>query len=436
MPYIKSLNESDLCNLILQTKKELFLVMPLLHPAVMESVNKLSDKTDGKISINLGMDFSPETFRQGYGELESFDFQKIARYNTQNIQDNRIAFIISDDMGYFLFIESRYLIPAEKATINAVKIDPISIVRLKHHFFKPYEKKTLEDLLANAIIDESLRFKDVEQEFKSKGIIESKNIDPQIVKAVTDDLKTNPPLKPDYKRIVEYYSTKFQYVKLIFKGANLQSKKIELPKKALPLNDASLRKRLETKLNLFNTNEDKEIFPELDDIKLQIKEIREFYLIPLKIREENLLQISKKEDFENEVRQLKDEIAKISDKIIQKIEEKIEETRNNLQAELLTFYIENPKQISLNNVFLTSNEAYKQSMAKNKAAEVIHSVKWPAAFELLSKMTIDLFYSNITIEDLSNKDLLQELIDRKVITEADKTSLADFGKGIDLQKES
>jgi len=435
MTYIKSLNETDLCSLILQTRKELFLVMPLFHPAVINALNQLSDKSADNVSINLGMDFAPETFRQGYGEFESFDIQKLARHNTQNIQNNRIAFIISDDIGYFLFIESRYLIPAHKVTFNAVKIDPISIVRLKHHFFIPYEKKALEDHLANAIIDESIRFKDVEQEFKSPGIIVTKEIDAQMVKAVNDDLKTNPPLKPDFKRIVEYYSTKFQYVKLIFKGANLQSKKIELPKKALTVNDASLRKRLETKLNLFNTDEDKEIFPELEDIKLQIKEIREFYLVPLKIREENLLEIAKKDDFEIEVSQLKDEIAKISDKIIQKIDVKIEETKNNLLRELETFYTENPKQISDNDLFLKSDKAYQERVAKNKAAEIIHSVKWPEAFELLSKMSMDLFYSNITIEDLSNKALLEELIQRGVITEADKTSLAVFGKGIDLKHE-
>lgn len=431
MPYIKSLTEPDLCQLILQTKKELFLVMPLIHPKLMDALNEL-DSLNVDISINLGFDFSPENFRQGYGEMEAFDQIVQSKFNCLNMKDNRISFIIKDDTGYFLFIESRYLIPAEKATINAVKIDPISIVRLKHHFFKPFERKALENQLANAIIDESIRFKDVEQEFKLPGIIETKEIDAKMVDAVNDNLKKNPPLKPDYKRIVEYYSTKFQYVKLIFKGANLQSKKIELPKKALTVNDVSLRKRLETKLNLFNTVDENELFPELDDIKLQIKELREYYLVPLKIRQENLLEIAKKEDFETEVEQLKVEIAKISDKIIQKIEAKMEETREILQKELLVFYTENPKQISDNDLFLNSDEAYKKKVAKKKAEEIVHSIKWPEAFELLSKMSMQLFYSNITKEDLSNKDLLNELVDRKVITEADKTSLADFGKGIEI----
>lgn len=432
MHYIKSLNEHDLCQLILQTKKELFLVMPLLQPSLINTVIKLSDNSSGKISINLGMDFAPETFRQGYGEVGSFNPQNLEPFNCQNIQDNRIAFIISDDVGFFLFIESRYLIPAEKATINAVKIDPISIVRLKHHFFKPFAKKALEDLLANAIIDESIRFKDVEKEFQAPGTISTNEIDSDLIKTVSAYLQSNPPLRPDFKRIVEYYSTKFQYVKLIFKGANLQAKKVELPKKALPINDVTLRKRLETKLNLFNSDDERVIFPELEDIKFKIKELREHFLVPLKIRDENLLEIVKKQDFENLVQELKDEISKISNKIIKKIELKIEETRNNLHKELVTFYTENPKHISDNDLFLNSDKAYQESVAKNKAAEIIHTIKWPAAFELLSKMSLDLFYSNITIEDLSNKALLEELLERGVINKTDKTSLALFGKGISV----
>lgn len=433
MNYIKSLTETDLCQLILQTKKELFLVMPLIQPQVLQSINQLYKNSNEKMVINLGMDFSPETFRQGYGEMEVFNPDQLKQFNCQNIQDNRISFIITDDTGFFLFIESRYLIPADKETINAVSIDPISIVRLKQHFFKTFEKKALEDQLANALIDESIRFKDVEQEFLEPAIINSNEINNTLIKKVGDDLKANPPIKPDFKRIVEYYSTKFQYVKLIFKGANLQTKKIELPKKALPLNDPALRKRLETKLNLFNSEDETVIFPELEALKGKIKQIREENLIPLKIREENLLDQNKKLQFEQEVGKLEKMIEKISEPIILKIEDLIEDTKNNLLKELISFYTENPHLITDNDLFIGSDKAYQTRVAKNKATEIIHKIKWPAAYELVGKMSLRLFYSNITKEDLSNKDLLDELIERGVINEADKSSLAVFGKGIDLK---
>jgi hypothetical protein len=378
------------------------------------------------------MDFAPETFRQGYGEFEAFNPKTLEHFNYQNIKDNRISFIITDNTGYFLFIESRYLIPADKVTINALSIDPISIVRLKHHFFKPAAKKELEDQLANAIIDESIRFKNVEKEFQAPAIIETKAVDSATIKAVSDDLKVSPPLKPEFKHFVEYYSTKFQYVKLIFKGANLQTKKVELPKKALPVNDPALRRRLETKLNLFNTEEDEVIFPELDEIKVQINQIRDLYLIPLKIREENLLEMSKKQAFEKEVQDLKQQIATISNKIIQSIEKKIQETKASLFKELTAFYNDNPRLISENDLFLNADKSYRITEAQNIANEIIYKIRWPKAFELTSKMNLSLHFSNIAFEDLNNAELLSELIFRGVITEADKSSLADFGIGLKI----
>jgi len=71
MEYIKSFSEEDLCNLILESKESLFICLPLLHPKVIFTINKLQKKLDKKDSINIGLDFSPETFRQGYGEIES-----------------------------------------------------------------------------------------------------------------------------------------------------------------------------------------------------------------------------------------------------------------------------------------------------------------------------------------------------------------------------
>ena len=80
-------------------------------------------------------------------------------FDVKSLKDNRISFIISDDIGYYLFIESRSLIPADKETINATKIDPVSIVRLKHYFFPDVKVLNIQDELADAIIEERILLK-------------------------------------------------------------------------------------------------------------------------------------------------------------------------------------------------------------------------------------------------------------------------------------
>ncbi|HEY3372764.1 MAG TPA: hypothetical protein VGK10_18085, partial [Prolixibacteraceae bacterium] len=197
MHYIKSFTEEEFCQLILQTKESLYLCLPLLHPKVMAVINQLHDKWFGKISINIGLDFNPETFRQGYGEIGTYEDMWRVDYNVLQMSDNRISFVITDTVGYFLFFESRYLLPADKVTLNAVLIDPISIIRLKQHFFKAFKKTELSNHFTNAIIAESEHLKNIESEFQGPEIIISSKIDQDTIASVKESLKKNPPLKPD-----------------------------------------------------------------------------------------------------------------------------------------------------------------------------------------------------------------------------------------------
>jgi len=238
MDYIKSFTEEDLCNLIQDTKESLYICLPLLQPAVFKTINEMHSNHAGKISIHIGIDFSPESFRQGYGEIKSYKNVVTNEFDIRHLKDNRISFIISDVIGYFLFFESRYFIPADKPTFNALSIDPISIIRLKQHFFQSYNSKSdYANEIANSFIEESERLKIIAVEFNNPLIIKPKEINAELCNSIVIDLEKNPPLKPDYQRIVDYYSNKLQYVRLEFNGANLKSKKIELPANALPIND-------------------------------------------------------------------------------------------------------------------------------------------------------------------------------------------------------
>jgi len=314
MDYIKSFTEEEFCTLILQSKESLYICLPLLHPKVVEAIHEVHNNRNGEISIYIGLDFTAETFRQGYGEILSYDEKWIEKYNVRQMMDNRISFVIADSVGYFLFFESRYLLPADKVTLNAVLIDPISIVRLKQHFFKAFKKSELSDHLANAIIAESNQLNNIEDEFQGTGIINSSAINQDTIEAVRESLRKNPPIKPDYKRIVEYYSNKFQYAKLVFKGANLMHRKLELPKDVLPIIDAELKEKLETKLHLFDKKDEEKCFEPLNDYKAKIAELREVFFTKIKSRDESLISKLHKVEFEAQIKVLQEELVKVNGK--------------------------------------------------------------------------------------------------------------------------
>jgi len=435
MDYIKSFTEQDLCKLILETKESLYICLPLLQPEVMNAIDQLDFEQSNTVSINIGLDFSPETFRQGYGEIESFELIERTGYNVLNFKDNRVSFVISDNIGYFLFFESRYFIPANKSTLNAVNIDPISIIRLKQHFFDLYKSEAeYKNEIANSFVDETVKLNNIHQEYSNKPVIEKSPIDEKTFQEVSKDLQENPPLKPDYQRIVNYYKNKYQYVRFEYKGANLKSKKIEIPPKILPIKNTTFKKNLETKLNLFS-NQDKDTFKDFEEMNSRIKKIREKFLKSLSSRKENILKLSEKELFVSEIETLKKELENLTKNNLKLISSEINKTKEEIKIQLRDFFLQYKEEFpSYNSLFGTADADYVLSEIDGYVDKVISNIKWPAAHQLFENFELNVFYSDITYEDLNNKELIKELKDKMLFSDEDDTLLAEFGIGIRIEK--
>jgi hypothetical protein len=437
MEYFKSLTSTALVELINSTRKELYLCIPALHPEIADAIIELDymqNHDKEKVRIKLLVDFDAQTFRQGYGDFQSVEDLFKGEFEIRNLKDNRISFVISDNSGYYLFIESRSLIPADKETINAVKIDSVSRIRLKNYFFPDEEKKDFQNELADAIIEESKTL-DKPEELIPDNPASVLDLSIGMVKKVKTDLEKNPPLNPDYKKIVEFYSNKFQYVKLKFEGANLQYRKVEIPSKALPVMDAKLKDKLETKLNLFEKSGKKEYFKPLNDFKSNIAEIRDRFLKKVKSREESLLEKSKKKEFESEVEKFDSKMNKVKSDIISIIASQIEHSKERLLTDLNEFFIANPKSLFPDHPKLwINNEPYIKQAAKSKAEEIIHRyIRWPAAHLLVDEFKLIQQYSDITYEDLKSEQFIAELIECELISEKDKDKIAEFRKGIEIK---
>lgn len=433
MEYFKSLTQNDLASLIRSTERKLFVSLPLFYGEIADAIMSIHRDSEKKIGIHILVDFDAQTFRQGYGEIESFEQLIKEGIEIKTLNDNRISFIIVDDKGYYLFIESRSLIPADKETINAMRVDPVSIVRLKQFFFGKSIKMNYQDELKNAIIDEGLLL-DKAEEMKNL-LAPVATISQEELQTVSNDLKSNPPLNPDYKRIVEFYSNKFQYVKLKFNGSNLQHRKIELPPRVLPVADTELKKRLETKLNLFEQEFINETFSSIQELKEQLNEIREKYLTKVKLREERLLDKNRKSAFEQAVVDQKAKIGDVKTKCLVNIGKQIKMTSERLIVNLADFLAENPKVLFPDHKHLWENhEEYIKDASKEEAMSIVTKIKWPKAHDLLDELSIDLQYSDITYEDLKNKTFIKELLECGLIDDADEKQLASFGKGIETKE--
>lgn len=435
MEYFKSLTTTALAELIKSAKRSLYLCLPSLHAEIVDAIAELDfmeNYPDENVKIHILIDFDAQTFRQGYGNYDAMEGLFMGGNEIKCLKDNRISFVISDDVGYYLFIESRTMIPADKETINAVRIDPVSMVRLKKYFFTDAEKSDFKNELANAIIEESKALSEPEKLLPKKPAHVAEISDSEI-NEVRINLKQNPPLNPDFKRIVEFYSNKFQYVKLKFEGANLLYRKIEIPSKALPIMDSVLKDKLETKLNLFDKADEEECFKPLNSLKARIADLREKYLTKIKSREESLMDKLKKSDFEKELESLKKDIDKVKSETISKLATQIELTKKRLLTDLTEFFVANPKALFPNHPNLwAGNESYIKQESHSKAEEIIYRIKWLKAHLLVEEFRLILQYSDITFEDLKSEDFIRELSECKLINDADVNLLAEFGKGVKI----
>jgi len=343
-------------------------------------------------------------------------------------KDNRISFIISDETGYYLFIESRSLIPADKQTINAVSIDPVSMVRLKHFFFSNSEHGDFEDELTNAIIEESKQLEHSEKLLSDHKADIHEIFDEEIAE-VDQNLKANPPLHPDYKRTVDFYSNKFQYAELHFEGQNFKSYSVKVPPKILPYRNKEIRDKLTTKLKLFENIAEKESFEKFEKFVAKKKAISEKYLTPLSSRKKHsILRLDQKGDFQKEVDDLKTEINRIRQKLLASMIEEMKSAKENLRKTLYDFLISNPTVEMIN----MGKDNY-EVMADSTSEILINKLPVPNPSKILLGWKIVTAFSDITYEDLSDKELLEELKEKELIDEADMNRITRLGKGIEIK---
>ncbi|HAC22752.1 MAG TPA: hypothetical protein DCF91_11785 [Porphyromonadaceae bacterium] len=274
---------------------------------------------------------------------------------------------------------------------------------------------------------------ELKESLDSNIYLYSHPIDESLLDNIVSDLQKNPPLKPDYKRLVNVYTNKLQYVKLKINGLNVDDSKVKLPKDTLPIRNKELIKKIESKLSLFTEKDKDEYFQELKKYKDEISEIRKKHLTPLKTRDESILHLDKKLLFNDEINNVVDKYKKHVKDSVHLLQNKITNTKTNLLSVLTEFFMLNKEELIDKDSLFKNNIEYLDYLAKTKAEDIVHKIKWPNAHELIKKLEVNIMYSDITFEDLKNKNLLNELVEKEIIDKSDFNELAEFSQAIVLE---
>lgn len=92
MEYFRSFTQSELANLIKETKKELYLCLPSIHEEISGAITYLnnSDAYDpDHVKICIVIDYEPQTFRQGYGDHKEVEYLLSLGFDIKCLKNNR-----------------------------------------------------------------------------------------------------------------------------------------------------------------------------------------------------------------------------------------------------------------------------------------------------------------------------------------------------------
>jgi len=420
--FIESIDVSNFGCLINAAKNNIFISIPNVHEELSTELLNAKKRVS---NIKVIVDCSENSFRNGYGNANAVDRLREAGIEVLESQNNRFSFIISDEKGYFVFLESR-IFAHEDVGNNAVKMDPITRLHLISYFFSSENPDEVNEQVQKDLSESSKKI----VEYLDETINDIKNPKTQITvqpineekfQKIKENLKKNPPLHPDLQRQINTYTAKIQFAELNFKGSNLHVKKITIPPKAMPFKDEEIKKALETKMRLFENLDSKDEFKEFFSVKDKIEDIRKKYCTPITSRKKSVISVENKQDFISEIDKTKKDIDKLNKIISQHLDAEILSSKERIQGELMRFLNENPPE-EIKNYQL---DLFRRK-TKDIVSQILNSIKYPEPSTLIKKMSLKVNFYDLTFEDFKDDEFLKELKDRELMAEGEINDIVSF----------
>ena len=192
-----------------------------------------------------------------------------------------------------------------------------------------------------------------------------------------------------------------------------------------------MRKKLQTKLKLFDGLKETQAYKDYLQVKEKEKALIDNYLVSLRCRpNQKILKKEDKQNFEKEINDLNSELQNVGENLYEEMINEIKNAKEELKSTLYNFWVSNPTQEMLN-----MGEKNQKIMAQDASERAVHNLDFPDPYKRwIRNLKIEVYYSDITYEDLGNKELLSELKEKAIIDKEDETYLADFSKGIKYEE--
>lgn len=343
-----------------------------------------------------------------------------------------VSFLICDNLGCYIFPQSRIFSDLDDVSFNSVLIDPVSIIRLRNHYFPTdnlFDKESIENELIESISKVKEYMNDTSKDIKNEQPVKLNHLSSENLSLVKDKLINDTPEHPDFQRKIKTYTSKIQFMELRFNGANLQNKELDIPSKILPFKDEEIINKLKTKMKLFSNIEENIKFKKYLDLNSRVEKVRSS-LFPISSRKnKSVIKIEDKANILNDLIDISNDIKSITNEIAGVIKQEILDTKERTFNEICHL-LQNYPPDSLKSYA----DDLKVRAIHDEAHNIVSKIKFPEPYDLFKNVNIYYKFYALTFEDFKDDELLEEFENKGVLSNNDIQSIVEIKSAFGIKK--
>lgn len=417
---IQKLTWETLRTRLISAKRQIVMIIPSVHE---EWFNAIKENPNlGVLKMKFCIENDEMAERSGYGKLAIVEELNNLGAELKELPRLRATFIQIDDQAYSIFIESR-IISADMDCYNAIQIDEAMASSIMHQFFPI--TSSIPNIEGSNVQESVTDFEDNPStgvpihEINHSLPVRQLNYDKLQVNI--NNLRQNPPDPPDLKRKIQYYSTKFLFVNMSVEGMRILSSTIHVPKGLFPFKDQKILDNLNTKLKLFQPT-DKKLMNKWKEIEKLPNDLRKEFLTSCSLRPTmSILHRKNKVTFENEIEQLNKKLKIETFKLVNIIQESIEQMLSRFKLELMELYRKYPP-----DSYSWAEPENLEKLFQRDIDRIIGQMQIPDANSLIEKLNVKCHYYDLTYHDLLDEEFLGWCWEAGIISSSDEHELAEF----------
>ncbi len=348
------------------------------------------------LRVSISIDFDERVLRMGYGSLEAVQLLKDGGIEVVNSPGLRAAVFIVDDLGWIFTPTALYLEtePQSEETPNAVRLtrEQLKAIALR---ISPQERQTA--------ITEAVSIDDRET---AEGVVSEIGTEPVSqteFALVEESIAQAPPVKFDVARQVRVFEPYLQYVDVKLRGAAVQRQRVQIPPALLRLGQSKeLEGRLRTTFDPIER--DSEVSSKL--LERDINQMRKDLTRSLGTRFGRVMLKSARNLLDQRVKELHAKLAQYQAAVEAKIYAKLAESRLQVVEYYLPALKANPPDALIGrSLSPTIDEKTIRAWIEGMLDKV-----FPSAEDVISKMSLDVQFRDVTFETLNDPEFVGRLM--------------------------